>query len=333
MDDKSPQTKIWKAPKGRISTFFSKNKYFKIFGIFISLLVIVFGSFFFAKKYINTNYDPKKGKVVLVIDGSKIYQSDVDPSMEFMMKTLGKNKRDAVSEIIEFYKYKILSERLNITPTKEFVYQNIKTQKEITYKDNASAIGIDEWLDLQSTKSYINFYFNDNLNDDKTFKGYSYVFWFGNRLLKSNEYTPPGGYDNQKLKDEDKGYAKNKAEEIYAKLKNNTITNDNALELANSDPKIGLLYSTDIPLSKKFGFGEKTLWDSQIMYSDVSNFVKKNPRSGLSNIETGSVDSALPGEPEKRIDAYYYFVDNKGENITKQEFIKKLEAMKVVKKI
>lgn len=281
----------------------------------------------------NAEYDLEKGALVFTIDDKGYYESEIKPMVGYITDSFKKDNKEALDSLVDLYKYKAVAGKLGFSPSQEA----IDSQKEVliknTYMNDVDKKGFGEWINLVAFKEAIAVNFSmQSADDDNSFKGYSFIFWFGNRIARSDDYIPPGGYDNLELLNSDKEYAKQKAEYYHKQLTDKKMTLDEVLEAVSSDPKIGLLYTTDKPLSKKFGYNIASLWQDQVGYEDVSSFIKSHPQKGLSAIQTGKIDSSLSGESSDMIDAFYYFVDIDGENVSKGTFDATLNSLKIVKR-
>lgn len=325
MDSKS-DSKVFK------STTPFKRKSFLLFA-FMAMLVIGAGFLIYSNIQANRpKDDPSKGTVAFEINDERYYLSDVSPTLTFLIHLSEGNSDQAKDRLIELYKNIKVAKDFGIDFENTSVDSQKKMLRETTFSNEIDQPGFNEWLDLQAKQNYINQYLTKDSQKSDNYKGYSYVFWFGNRLLESDEYTPPGGYNNQKLKDEDRLYAKSKAEEIHRKLKSKEISNEEALNIVNNDPKIGLFYQANSDLSKKYGYVEPSFWESQVAYSNIIEYVRSNPDKGLSEIRTGQANNNAVSGVDNWIDAFYYFVQNDGRIISRQEFDKSIKDLKVTRR-
>lgn len=268
-----------------------------------------------------------KDKVVFVINGKKYKETEVKQYTDFLTIDLGKNKEDATKDVFELLKYKIVAQKLDIKLSTEQIKATTENFNRIyaSYKDTSE---YKKWVELASLKESIDKNFM-TYSDKLGYKGYSFILWFGNHISYTEDYTPPGGYGNKTFIEEDRNYAKQRADYYHDQLKNSKMSPDKALEEIKKDPKLGYHYTAGANLSVRFGTDLEKSWDSQVQYNSVKEYINNNSKIALSDVLIGKTTGIISakGQREER-ETFYYIVKIDGTAPSRVQLQNELKALK-----
>ncbi len=137
------------------------------------------------------------------------------------------------------------------------------------------------------------------------YEGYIFYFWFGNTIVNKVDGETIPNYGDPKTLEEDRNYAKQRAEEAIGQLKNGTITPQklqenlkNDLRLALSDEANGSIF-----FSSNYLGNEPTKDDGRA--ESVNSFLKNLTSPGISGIGVINADPGIPKSGKKREVGYF----------------------------
>jgi len=271
-----------------------------------------------------------KGKTIFIIEGKKYKDTEVESYTDFLTKYLEKEEEAAVKEVFELIKYKTAAEKVGISlsDTRITDARKLLDEQNDVYKDTSE---YKKWAELESVRVAVDQSLQSS-SEDTAYKGYSYIFWFGNRLSYTPDFTPPGGYGDEKKVKEDRDYAKQRADYYHDQIKNGKITEDQAIKEIKDDPKLCYQYNAGSNFSVRFGSELSKSWSKQIYYKSVSDYASKNSAIELGDVRVGKtfVKKSLAENTEyEEAETFYYFVKMEGESsISTKKFNQTLEALK-----
>ncbi len=301
----------------------------RLFLVLIVVTLTILGSlglYLFARTSNHQKSD--ENKVVFKIEGREYRQTDVFPYVAFLI-AIGKKEPEAKKEVFDMFKYKVTATKLNYSPGDSLIKQ-AREDLTNTYSEQKHSTGYKDWLELAS---FVNA--SDNAfrlqQSNKSYKGYSYIFWFGQHISYTSDYTPPGGYGDKSLIEQDKNYAKQRADYYHKQLLEEKMTADQVLSEIKKDPKLCYQYTIDANLSTKYGYDPSTSWQDQIFYSSVVDYVSEHSSKPLGDIQTGKITTTTEaGATPTEQDAYYYFIKNEGNGVSKSQFFDTLNSLDAV---
>ncbi len=266
---------------------------------------------------------------VFVIEKTGYTKAQVQPAANFLITTIKKSSDDAYKEVFELYKYRAAAQKIGVTPSNNDLEKQRRGLDQ-TYTDSVKDPNYKAWAELAAFKSTIQESFlQRNLGTATTYKGYSFIFWFGNHLDYTPDYTPPGGYSNPTLINQDKDYAKQQAQSYHDKLKSGKLTADQLVTAIQKDPKLGFQYTADANFSTHFGTDLGKAWQQQVVYQSVVDYINHHASASLSDIQTGKISAQTAATaPISSVDAFYYFVKLDGSAPTSQQFNDTLKNLK-----
>lgn len=271
-----------------------------------------------------------KGKTIFIIEGKKYKDTEVRSYADFLTKYLEKEEEAAVKEVFELIKYKTAAEKVGISlsDTRITDARKLLDEQNDVYKDVSE---YKRWAELESVRVAVDQSLQ-SFPEDTAYKGYSFIFWFANRINQTPDYTPPGGNDDQKLLQEDKNYAKQKADYYHDQINNKKMSEDQAIKEIKDDPKLCYQYKVGSNFSVRFGSELSKSWSKQIYYKSVSDYASKNSAIELSDVQVGKTfvkKSVAENSQYEEAETFYYFVKMEGESsISTQKFNQTLEALK-----
>lgn len=254
--------------------------------IFIYLLAIISLVFVIAKVYIyqtskyitvgNTTYSKQQYndyKDYLLLQ--QISDKDVDKQIVQRLK------------IIEFAK----KNNIDITSqeTKKKADELKKTLSNVTKKEYGDAYKFEAQYVQLSSSIY-----------NPKYQGYYYEFYFGQHIAYSDK-NKPEGLNDPRLIEQDRSYAKQRAEYYKSAIKNGSIEPDQALSEILNDPKLG---------NNKIinNYSTKIIDTPDALYNESArDLIYSNQWKGLSEIKV-SATQIEPGLNKPKKDMYFYFV-------------------------
>ena len=218
-------------------------------------------------------------------------------SLEGQAKVTQADKSRAARNIYNLYKTEIAAQQVGVVPNSgemQAAEQQIDLPRATTSadKDYAQVAAFNVALN-QAYSRY-------SSADDQ---GYIFVFDFSQKIIPpAVQEKPVAGYGNQQLINQDKQYADQQAQQYYAQFKNHQISATDLLSAIAANPRISFgSVSTYIDASK----GSIR---SQILYSDIYNYVAAQKGPLLSSVRVGKVATKQEPGPNNYADGYYYFV-------------------------
>ncbi len=296
--------------------------------IALGLLLLASGLFYALNNRQNNPGPGKNGdEIVFRIESKDYTKNEIKPYIAFITVALGKKDEEANKEVFELMKYKATKEKLGISLTPQ---QTNYEQKQLnrTYTKISKAWGYKKWSGLTAEKLALDKAFATSRAGDNNYKGYSFVFWFANHLSYTGDYTPPGGYGDHKLIQQDRDYAKQRADYYHEQLANNKMTADEVLSAIKTDKKLGFQYSAGANFSTKYGYDPNKSWQQEVLYKSVADHIKQYSNQALSNVKTGKtmIFRSASADSEET-ETFYFFVKSEGQNITKQRFQDELKNL------
>ncbi len=230
---------------------------------------------------------------------SKTYVSQmVNFALQDQSKTATEAEKNRVAKnIFNLYETEIAAKSSGITPNNAEL-QSAKAQITLPRATNSAA---QTYINLAVFNAALPRSYNRYMTGDD--QGYVFIFDFSQKVVPPPvQETPTKGYGNQALIAQDRSYADQQAKKYYSELKNNQISAVNLLSAINANPRINFGdASASIDSSRGAISG-------QILYTDAYNYVAKQSKPILSNIQVGKVQTKINGGPGDYADGYYYFV-------------------------
>ncbi len=306
--------------KQRQLTKLSKRSLLYLAGFTVVIAVII-GMVLFNGDRFGKSGNP----VIFSIDGKKYHESEVNELVKYPVEARGTNKNESAKLLFELLKKIYVAEQLGIKPSDEEI---ATYQKEIPDNAQDSAHNKESWLNLIAKAAVVDDYIG--ITTAPGYKGYAFDFYFGQHLQYGPAYRPDG-LNDPKLVEQDKNYAKEKADFYHQQLKDNKIKPDEVLKQILSDPRLGNSIKSTSNHSTRFGEKTNVNWHTQIFYKPITSFITSHKQQSLLDVQTGK---ALVGTDAKAesVDMYYYFVlledVPKSQPVAKEEFDKQTQNLK-----
>ena len=273
-----------------------KNK--KILVVLVVIVVSVAGVW-----VANSRYGEGRD-IVFTVQDEKYRKEEVGKFIRFLVERRGLSEDDAAKSMMLDIKKIKTAQALGVEPSQE----QIALQKSIlldglTKKDKTEK-DYELWFELQAKKNAIDAYVGNNYK--LGYKGYNYVFYFGQHLQYG--YGPkPAGIDDPELVAQDKKNAQERAEYYHKSIESGADPKQ-VLERVLSDPKIVTSQDLTLKQSSKFGFDPNISWYEDIIPDPIKKFVNEQSETGLSSIQTGKGAQTLEDSEDKFVETYYYFI-------------------------
>lgn len=269
-----------------------------LFFLVIVLLVFVF-IFMSTEKEERLN-QPDKGTVLFKIDNQDFYENDIKDLIKYPVEVGGLSEEDAVRTTFEIYKFIVVAQKKGIKPTQEEI-NAVKDEGLIAdsiKKLDGYSEKYEKWFNFLAEEQASKKYLESDANPG--YKGYSLTFFFGQHIQYGDDYKPEG-LNDPNLIEQDKNYAKQRAEYYHGQLKSGKMKPDQADKEINADPKLKNFFTSKNP----FGYDPKTSWIDQVYYPSNIEYVKSLKQVGVSDIQIGKASAGIGGLLE---DMTYYFV-------------------------
>ncbi len=137
------------------------------------------------------------------------------------------------------------------------------------------------------------------------YQGYIFYFWFGNTIVNKVEGENIPNYGDPKALEDDKNYAKQKADEAISKLKNSSITTQKLLENLNNDTRLKLNDETNGSIAFTADYLDNQPQEDDGRIESVNNFIKNINKPGVSEIGVINADPGIPKSGKKREVGYF----------------------------
>jgi hypothetical protein len=137
------------------------------------------------------------------------------------------------------------------------------------------------------------------------YQGYILYFWFGNTIVNKVEGENIPNYGDPKTLEEDKKYAKQKADDAVAQLKRGSITPEKLLESLNSDTRLKLNDETNGSIAFTADYLQNQPVEDDGRIESVNNFLKNLSKPGISEIGVINADPGIPKTGKKREVGYF----------------------------
>ena len=145
------------------------------------------------------------------------------------------------------------------------------------------------------------------------YEGYIYYFWYGNTVIGKVEGQVIPNYGDPKALEDDKNYAKNKANEIVNDLKNNKITTQKAVEILDNDKRLKLSDEGNGSIQFNTPYGTQAFTSGGIeddgRKESVDRVLYSINEPGISEIGTVIADPGIPKSGKKEVAYFVIYID------------------------
>lgn len=262
-----------------------------------------------------------KSDIVFEIEGRSFGKDEVDQYMSYATNTLNKSRADAIKDLFEMQKKKIAAEQLGIKASDE----DVKT----SYNKLGYDQGVDSpWIDLAAYLLAV----DDQIQalDNGGIKGYSYIFYFGDKIAPRIFDAKPEGWGDPVLIEADRSYARGRADFYHAQLKDNKMNPEQILAEIKADSRLGFNGQAGANLSTKFGYDINKPWHEQVFYESVKGTVEGLADSQISEVLPGKTASVEePKSDDDYHETFFYFasVNEKLLTMKSQLLTEKISAL------
>lgn len=276
---------------------FAKNRRILAVVITVLSLPLAFGLGVFVAKQSN---NPAQ-QVVFRVNGEEYTREELETLLTYPISK-GSSYDDSAKKAFEFYKVLSVADSMGVSVSDEDVES---AKKALLQQEPSEQAKQDPWINLASKAQAINLKISKD--NPSALQGYSMVFWFGQKIEKSPESVralPDGFGDAQKI-EEDKQYAKQRADYYYEQLKNGAITPEQVIEAIKQDHRISYNPDTGYTFSTQFGTKSDISWRNQVFYQDIKDFLATDAKQGLNEVRLGK--TGVNGNQDDT-ETYYYIV-------------------------
>lgn len=244
-----------------------------------------------------------KDKTVFRINDKSYSQDEVTKIIAYPVGK-GVDKNTVSKQAFEYLKREEAAKKAGI----EIPESEVIAAKKVIFGSNIESQqgGNDAWL----RKPAFDLALQNKLDQSSkggSFKGYSFIFRFGQRLESGPGYTPPGHKD-PKLVAQDRAYAEAESKRYLELLKSGNIKPEDALKAIKNDPKLGYQNTPGTNKSVRFGYTQKS-WEGEVFHQPVSEYIKKSASSGLSAVQTGKTSIVdVPRNDADYAETFFYIV-------------------------
>lgn len=258
----------------------------------------------------------QRESVIFTVGEEEFRESDIQEYMDLAAK-FGINRDYALEGIEQAMIFKITAEEYDVTVNDEEIRQALK--KDNLEYDQDLIDTDDKWLRLIGERLALEEAIKNKL--DQAAKGYSFGFYFGTYATAYPEGSigePPEEFgldaehfgDEQRI-EEDREYARDRAEHFREELANGDMRPDDALEAIMNDERLHYYYTVkeDSFITTRFGH-EEDAGVSELTDQQIADFVKSYDGSinEPSEIQVGKRNHSSADDRNGRFEAYYYFV-------------------------
>lgn len=306
--------------KSKIRLLFARRHKLVAFLIVAILLVAGGLGFLVYKKSL-----PKQ-KIVFVINSKKYTDTEVAKLIDWPVKR--KQSKDEASKLAyDYLKQKQAADNLGIEVTPQEINNAVKKIK----KNNLGSFDANNpWIQLVAYSNALNE--KIMVQSGSSPKGYSFIFYFGNKLEKRPfEKEQIAGFGDKEMIEADKKYAKERADFYKDQLDNRKISTEEAYNQVKKDPKLGLNYTANTNFSSHFGTKPDTSWESEVFYQDVLKDIKSQQVQGVTQIKTGKTATVeMPKSDSDYQETFYFFVvlDQPAKLFNKEQLDKAINTLK-----
>lgn len=292
--------------------------------ILLCLVAAGVGAYYLKNRNSSPNISTDSQEYIIKVNG-KTYAKD---GLSYLIRPVMESRKVSEDEAIDLI-YKTLvtieiGKSLAVEPSEDAVTAEVK---KTPGTDNLTGFDL-SWIRTIAKSNIVERTLETLKVNGTGFKGYSYIFRFSqNQVLSPVSTDNSPGYGNKELIEQDKQYAKSKADEYHKKLADKTITPDKALEEIKNDPRLGFMNAPGANESIHYGLTAKSLIQD-VYFETVLSFIQDSKVPGLTDMQIGK--TAIKPEPQNDADyaeTYYYFVLVEKTGKTSTEYTKTVEEV------
>jgi|GEM_PF-5708292 len=289
-------------PRASLKNLIKSRKSYALVGLIILIVLIGGGLFYFIRHKNQSSFSTNKN-IVFSIDGQNYSKQDVQKLIAYPLSQhvsenmAAKEAFTNLKEIKAAQKIRYVPSTSAINAQKNLVYTAVKAT-------SAQQSQYSNWFTLVATRNAI----DASINSLNTigYAGYSYVFFFGQHIQSSPDYTPTG-LNNPKLIAQDKAYAQQQANYYHQQLQDNKMSLADALTKSGAsmqlrghsvgNPNYNANFTTDENLKVA------------VYLPSIVQYITSTNKTGLSDVKIGQAPNAPLKSHGKNVNMYYYFVD------------------------
>lgn len=136
-------------------------------------------------------------------------------------------------------------------------------------------------------------------------QGYIFYFWFGNTIVNKAIGENIINYGDPKALEDDRNYARQRAEEAIDQLKKGTIIPQKLQDNLNTDLRLKLNDETNGSIFFTSNYLENNTAQDDGRAESVNSFIKNLSRTGVSDIGIINADPGIPKSGKKREVGYF----------------------------
>ncbi len=297
-----------------------------IIGLVILVVLVIVGVFIYFKNYYvgpNTAFK---------VDGQAYSKDQVESTLNVATESYKLDRAASLNTIIDSAKYKVAAQKNNVNITDADIRLALQ---QTSYAGAAQdSEPLNDWVSTIGYKIAMRNYID--LQKAQAKRGFSYVFYFGNLVIPDTLHPPQlPNFGNQAMIQQERDYAKAKAEEYRELLVNKKMSPEDVLKHLKADYRLNWKYYSDSSYSTQFGNNPNVEdnWEYQVSLRPIISYIESFKKLNTpSEISTGSLPiNENPQSDADYKEAYFYFVYITDDNNQAENIQKTLSDMQVVK--